>query len=50
MQRPLASVVIGGLMTSTVLTLFVLPVLYRAMEEMRARKKAAVLAAVHSAA
>ncbi|MEQ1691985.1 MAG: efflux RND transporter permease subunit, partial [Gemmatimonas sp.] len=34
-QRPLASVVIGGLITSTVLTLFVLPVLYRAMEEKR---------------
>jgi heavy metal efflux system protein len=28
-QRPLASVVIGGLVTSTMLTLFVLPLLYR---------------------
>lgn len=28
-QRPLATVVIGGLMSSTVLTLFVLPTLYR---------------------
>ena len=28
-QRPLATVVIGGLVSSTVLTLFVLPVLYR---------------------
>ena len=27
-QRPLATVVIGGLMTSTLLTLFLLPVLY----------------------
>jgi len=27
-QRPLASVVIGGLVTSTALTLFLLPVLY----------------------
>jgi cobalt-zinc-cadmium resistance protein CzcA len=27
-QRPLASVVIGGLLTSTMLTLFLLPVLY----------------------
>jgi cobalt-zinc-cadmium resistance protein CzcA len=27
-QRPLASVVIGGLITSTALTLFLLPVLY----------------------
>jgi cobalt-zinc-cadmium resistance protein CzcA len=31
-QRPLASVVIGGLVTSTVLTLLVLPVLYRWLE------------------
>ena len=29
MQRPLATVVIGGLVTSTLLTLFVLPSLYR---------------------
>ncbi|MCO6431590.1 MAG: CusA/CzcA family heavy metal efflux RND transporter, partial [Deltaproteobacteria bacterium] len=28
-QRPLATVVIGGLLTSTILTLFVLPVLYK---------------------
>jgi cobalt-zinc-cadmium resistance protein CzcA len=32
-QRPLASVVIGGLMTSTVLTLIVLPLLYEWLEE-----------------
>jgi cobalt-zinc-cadmium resistance protein CzcA len=36
-QRPLASVVIGGLVTSTVLTLFVLPVLYRALARWQAR-------------
>jgi len=30
-QRPLASVVIGGLVTSTILTLFVLPLAYRAL-------------------
>ena len=35
-QRPLASVVIGGLVTSTVLTLFVLPVLYRALARWQA--------------
>jgi cobalt-zinc-cadmium resistance protein CzcA len=35
-QRPLATVVIGGLVSSTVLTLLVLPVLYEWME--RARK------------
>ena len=28
-QRPLATVVIGGLVTSTFLTLFVLPTVYR---------------------
>ena len=32
-QRPLATVVIGGLLTSTVLTLIVLPVLYASLEE-----------------
>jgi heavy metal efflux system protein len=30
-QRPLASVVIGGLFTSTLLTLLVLPTLYRTL-------------------
>ncbi len=32
-QRPLATVVIGGLLTATLLTLFVLPVLYRWSEK-----------------
>jgi heavy metal efflux system protein len=32
-QRPLATVVIGGLVTSTALTLLVLPVLYEWLEE-----------------
>jgi heavy metal efflux system protein len=32
-QRPLATVVIGGLITSTLLTLFVLPTLYELIEE-----------------
>jgi len=32
-QRPLATVVIGGLLTSTLLTLVVLPVLYASLEE-----------------
>ena len=36
-QRPLATVVIGGLITSTVLTLLVLPSLYRWVEERRLR-------------
>ena len=34
-QRPLAIVVIGGLITSTLLTLVVLPTLYRWFEEKR---------------
>jgi heavy metal efflux system protein len=32
-QRPLAIVVIGGLITSTLLTLIVVPTLYRKFEE-----------------
>ncbi|WP_413586733.1 efflux RND transporter permease subunit [Bdellovibrio sp. HCB274] len=32
-QKPLASVIIGGILSSTLLTLIVLPVLYRAAEE-----------------
>ncbi|HEX5074775.1 MAG TPA: CusA/CzcA family heavy metal efflux RND transporter [Gemmatimonadaceae bacterium] len=36
-QRPLASVVIGGLVTSTVLTLFVLPLLYRKLARWQLR-------------
>ena len=36
-QRPLASVVIGGLITSTLLTLLVLPTLYHWLEERRSR-------------
>jgi cobalt-zinc-cadmium resistance protein CzcA len=34
-QRPLATVVIGGLITSTLLTLFVLPILYSQIEARR---------------
>jgi cobalt-zinc-cadmium resistance protein CzcA len=36
-QRPLATVVIGGVLSSTVLTLFVLPVIYLATERRRVR-------------
>jgi cobalt-zinc-cadmium resistance protein CzcA len=36
-QRPLATVVIGGLMTSTLLTLFILPVVYEWVEARRNR-------------
>jgi cobalt-zinc-cadmium resistance protein CzcA len=32
-QRPLAIVVIGGLITATILTLFILPILYRRFEK-----------------
>jgi len=34
-QRPLATVVIGGLVTSTLLTLLVLPALYQWIEQRR---------------
>lgn len=40
-QKPLATVVIGGIITSTFLTLVLLPVLYESMER-RAKKKGAV--------
>ncbi len=39
-QRPLAVVVIGGLVTSTCLTLLVLPILYSWLEEWRGGKTA----------
>jgi cobalt-zinc-cadmium resistance protein CzcA len=38
-QRPLATVVIGGLITSTMLTLMVLPVIYYWMEGRKEIKK-----------
>ncbi|GIV49578.1 MAG: acriflavine resistance protein B [Candidatus Kapaibacterium sp.] len=38
-QRPLATVVIGGLVSATLLTLVVLPVLYIAIERRRERKE-----------
>jgi len=37
-QRPLATVVIGGLITSTFLTLLVLPIIYYWVEEKRGKK------------
>ncbi len=47
-QRPLATVVIGGLITATLLTLIVLPCLYLLMEEKKKpmKKNAAVVASV----
>ena len=39
LQRPLATVVIGGLMTATLLTLFVLPTVYLAMERWLERRQ-----------
>lgn len=39
-QRPLATVVVGGLITSTLLTLIILPVLYDWMEQRALRKTA----------
>ena len=38
-QRPLATVVIGGIISSTLLTLIVLPALYRLVHGMRTRKQ-----------
>jgi len=40
-QRPLATVVIGGLITATLLTLVVLPILYAWLERKKIRKKPA---------
>ena len=37
-QRPLATVVIGGLITSTLLTLFILPILYQWIEKRKERQ------------
>jgi cobalt-zinc-cadmium resistance protein CzcA len=45
-QRPLATVVIGGLISSTILTLFVLPCLYIYFERIRINPKAAALSTV----
>jgi cobalt-zinc-cadmium resistance protein CzcA len=46
-QRPLATVVIGGLVSATFLTLLVLPTVYTWIEERRARWTTAHIA-VHS--
>lgn len=42
-QKPLATVVIGGLVTATLLTLIVLPVLYTIVEKIHFRKPAAIV-------
>jgi cobalt-zinc-cadmium resistance protein CzcA len=39
-QRPLATVVIGGIITSTLLTLIVLPTLYEIIEARAGRRPA----------
>ena len=39
-QRPLATVVVGGLFTSTALTLLLLPLMYEWLETRRERKAA----------
>jgi cobalt-zinc-cadmium resistance protein CzcA len=41
-QRPLATVVVGGLVTATVLTLVLLPALYYLIEERVARRTASM--------
>lgn len=45
-QKPLATVVIGGLISSTILTLIVLPCLYIYFERIRVRPKAAALSVI----
>ncbi len=45
LSTPLAVVVIGGLFTSTILTLILVPVLYLALERIRPAGDAAALAA-----
>ena len=40
-QRPLATVVVGGLITSTVLTLLLLPLMYEWVETRRERREGA---------
>lgn len=45
-QRPLATVVIGGMITATLLTLFILPILYRWIESRGSSRKPAVSAAI----
>lgn len=38
-QRPMATVVIGGLLTATILTLFVIPVIYKTFTNPAKEKK-----------
>jgi Cu(I)/Ag(I) efflux system membrane protein CusA/SilA len=44
-QRPMATVVVGGLVTSTILTLFVLPCIYLVWNQWRERKQRAKVSA-----
>jgi len=46
-QRPLATVVIGGLITSTLLTLLILPVLYKWVEQNRLHVKTETIRKTH---
>ena len=39
-QRPLATVVIGGILSSTILTLLVLPMLYRLVNQPKSKSSA----------
>lgn len=49
LQAPLARVVIGGLTTSTLITLIVIPVVYSMFEERSERAKSKVLQSVQTA-
>jgi len=48
-QRPMATVVVGGLVTSTILTLIVLPCIYLVWNQWRDRKNPAVSGKSHPA-
>ncbi len=45
-QRPLATVVIGGLLSATILTLFVLPVLYASFSKLKVKSKVSVMVVI----
>jgi Cu/Ag efflux pump CusA len=40
LERPLAQVLLGGLLTSTVLNMFVVPTVYNAIEQWREKRSA----------
>ncbi|MFK7806881.1 MAG: CusA/CzcA family heavy metal efflux RND transporter [Saprospiraceae bacterium] len=45
-QRPLATVVIGGLISATFLTLIIIPILYQLMDEFKTRKSKQIITSI----